>query len=241
MQGIIFDIEGKFAHFRKFYTNSSSLSYSIPPRTVLQGMLAAMFGLPRDSYYRKWNSDHLHIAVRKNGPTYSVTQTLNYIKAVSMGELRKPKEHTQIPFELIVAVKKVSYRLYVSFENEAETAELCERVRQERFVYPPVLGAAPFQADVTYVANAQFVKVEPEDFISVSTVLPVEIVKNIKVEEFALLKEKMPQDFGEDRKLLPARSYLLENQGLPLKVQLRPASCCYSVQYKENEEYITFL
>ncbi|KPA09783.1 CRISPR-associated protein Cas5 domain protein, partial [Candidatus Magnetomorum sp. HK-1] len=34
-----FRLNGRFAHFRKFYTNSSSLSYFVPPRTAIIGML----------------------------------------------------------------------------------------------------------------------------------------------------------------------------------------------------------
>ena len=49
MKIIVFDIKGKFAHFRKFYTNSSSLTYGIPPRTAICGILAAILGLERDS------------------------------------------------------------------------------------------------------------------------------------------------------------------------------------------------
>lgn len=67
MKIIIFELWGKFAHFRKFYTNSSSLSYSVPPRTTIEGIIAAILGYERDSYYEKFNPDNLYVAVRKVG------------------------------------------------------------------------------------------------------------------------------------------------------------------------------
>lgn len=241
MKGVIFDIEGKFAHFRKIYTNSSSLSYSVPPRTTIQGMIAAMFGLPRDSYYEQWSSQCLHIAVKKNSRTYNITQTVNYIKAVSIGELNQPKEHTQIPFEIVAGIDRVSYRVYVAFEEEATTMKLSERVREGMFAYPPTLGTAFFLADITYVADTEFIEKAALDFVPISTVIQTDMVKELKVEEFALLREKMPRDFARDRMLLPAYSYFVEGSGLPLQVKLHFHASCWLVQYNQQQEYIAFM
>ncbi len=38
-------MKGKRAHFRRFYTNSSALTYPVPPPTTLQGLLGAALGL----------------------------------------------------------------------------------------------------------------------------------------------------------------------------------------------------
>ncbi|MCB5267201.1 MAG: CRISPR-associated protein Cas5, partial [Candidatus Cloacimonetes bacterium] len=39
-------LSGNLAHFRKFYTNASSLSYTIPPRTAICGLVASILMLP---------------------------------------------------------------------------------------------------------------------------------------------------------------------------------------------------
>ena len=72
MRGVIFDIEGKFAHFRKIYTNSSSLSYLVPPRTTVQGIIAAMLGYERILLHQV---DRDVFIVEKNYPTYMMTHT----------------------------------------------------------------------------------------------------------------------------------------------------------------------
>ncbi len=112
MKVIVFDLYGKFAHFRKFYTNSSSLSYSIPPRTTIEGMIGALLGYDRDSYYEILGADKLKIAVKKMSKTRKIMQSLNYIKADSPGKLKFPKEHTQIPFEILVGDEIIKYRIY---------------------------------------------------------------------------------------------------------------------------------
>lgn len=243
MKGVIFDIEGKFAHFRKIYTNSSSLSYSVPPRTTLQGLIAAMLGYERDSYYTELNSEKLHLAVKKNGPTYNMTQTLNYIKAVSSGELVKPKEHTQIPFEVIGADPAVSYRVYASGEYFDGLEKLIERLRQGYFVFPPTLGTAFFLADVDYVAQVEFERLEPTGYVPAATVLDTDLIENIGVsgDQLSLIKEKMPRDFGDERTLLPAKAYLVESSGKPVPVILKKGVSCWRVNYDGREEYLTFM
>jgi CRISPR-associated protein Cas5h len=78
MDIIIFEISGKFAHFRKFYTNSSSLSYSVPSRTTVEGIIAAILGLERDTYYEKLSLDNCKIAIEKVNKTRKINQSLNY-------------------------------------------------------------------------------------------------------------------------------------------------------------------
>ena len=45
---IIFDIWGDYAHFKKPYTTTSPLTYSIPSRTALTGIIGAIMGIRKD-------------------------------------------------------------------------------------------------------------------------------------------------------------------------------------------------
>jgi CRISPR-associated protein Cas5h len=58
MEIISFDVGGKMAHFRKYYANNTALSYTVPPRTTLMGLLAAILGRGRDTYYKEMASDN---------------------------------------------------------------------------------------------------------------------------------------------------------------------------------------
>src|SRR5699024_8934235 len=124
MRIVIFELSGKFAHFRKFYTNSSSLSYSVPPRTTAEGIIAAILGYDRDSYYDLLNVDNLGIAVEKMNRTRKIMQSLNYIRATSPGDIISPKDHTQIPFELLTGDENVRYRFYVTHKEQTILEEI---------------------------------------------------------------------------------------------------------------------
>ncbi len=76
----IFDLLGPLAHFRQYYTNSSSLSYAFPPRTVLMGTVAAILGWERDSYHEELGLDEARFAVVVKVPVRRLIQTVNYVR-----------------------------------------------------------------------------------------------------------------------------------------------------------------
>lgn len=94
MDILSFELCGKVAHFRKFYSNASALSYTLPPRTTILGLLAGILELPRDSYYGEdtcHNLDSLLIGVRLNTSIRKAFQKLNYLKiGDSSGKITMP-------------------------------------------------------------------------------------------------------------------------------------------------------
>lgn len=75
------NLSGELAHFRKFYTNASSLTYTIPPRTVVCGLVASILMQHRDTYYDLLNSENLGVGI--SIPADSVFRrqffTMNYV------------------------------------------------------------------------------------------------------------------------------------------------------------------
>jgi len=240
VRGVIFDIEGKYAHFRKTYTNSSSLSYTVPPRTTIQGIIAAILGYERDSYYT-YMDESLHISVRKNTPTYKMTQTLNYLRIEKSSEFTKPTKHTQIPFEIIASSKNVSYRVYVGGDTFKDMDVLITRLKNTQYVFPPTLGTAFFLADIEFVSEVHFEKYVSETFTPISSVIKADAVEKIKLEEIALLKEKMPRSFGQNRTLKPLESYFIENSCKRITARLKDGFACWKVDYEGCEEFIVFM
>jgi len=240
VKGLVFDIESRFAHFRKVYTNSSSLSYTVPPRTTIHGIIAAVLGYERDSYYSHMDAN-LYVSVKKNNPTYKMTQTLNYIKAESASELIKPKNHTQVPFEVITSIPNVSYRIYAGGDSFSDMDILIERLKQERYVFPPTLGTAFFLADIKFVSEVWFEKHTSSDYTPISSVVIADAVNELKLEEMSLIKEKMPRAFGENRTLRAMESYYIEDNCRMITAKLKNSSPCWRTSYGENEEFIVFM
>ena len=51
MKCLVFDIKGDYGHFKKYYTTSSPLTFSIP-RTTVSGMIGALIGLDKEEYLK---------------------------------------------------------------------------------------------------------------------------------------------------------------------------------------------
>ncbi len=101
MRAVRFVIAGKLAHFRRFYTNSSSLSYPIPPPPTLRGLLGAALGLGPEYAERflKWR-----FSVRPLAPWRYLLQTVNHLMIKKGAATRNLAggEHTQVPLQLVV-------------------------------------------------------------------------------------------------------------------------------------------
>lgn len=238
MDFLVFDLKGKFAHFRKFYTNSSSLSYSVPPRTTLEGLIAAVLGYERDSYYEILNSEKLNIGLRKLSPTRKIVQSLNYIKATSASHVVKPKEHTQVPFEIVTSDDNLEYRAYVNHVDEGIMEELEDRLRNNRFYYVPYFGVASFNLSIEFKGRFHGSPKINEDFVEISSIVRRSLIKEGGLDvniEGILVKEKMPRDFLKDRIVKEIEDYIFEEGGRPLRVKLS------SNYYEINGERIVLM
>ena len=103
MDILSFHLMGKMAHFRKFYSNSSALSFYIPPRTTICGIIAGLLGLTRDSYYEEFSLSNCKIAIAIKSPIKKTMQKLNYLMIKSENDLNGSQEnHSQTSAELVI-------------------------------------------------------------------------------------------------------------------------------------------
>lgn len=232
MRFLVFDIKGKFAHFRKFYTNSSSLSYLAPPRTTIEGIIAAIIGLERDTYYDVLSADKLMVALQKMEKTYKVVQTLNYIKAETSAKLVRPAEHTQIPIEILTSHQNcVKFRVFAAYKGEEEIYErLKNNLKSGQSHFPIYLGCAPFLAMIEYIGEFEGKPTEEKE-VPISTLIDVEKIGLIRFSKgiysehdrskpLALVKDKMPYDFDSNRYAKQIRTYIHDENLQPIVVEL---------------------
>lgn len=243
MDILVFDLKGKFAHFRKFYTNSSSLSYSIPTRTVIEGIIGTVLGMERDSYYEILSKSMCNIAIRKLCSTYKIMQTVNYIKATSEKYLIEPKEHTQIPFEIVTSKYNLVYRIYINSDNINIMDKLQYSIKNKKFEYIPYLGSASFNCSLNFVASVQGKETDCNSWQEISSVINSDYICkegiDISKKNLFLVKEKMPSDFTADRIIREVNSYIYDENGQGIKVKLNCKAV--NVKYDNADENIVFM
>ncbi|ETR68462.1 MAG: CRISPR-associated protein Cas5, Hmari subtype [Candidatus Magnetoglobus multicellularis str. Araruama] len=156
-----FRIRGRFAHFRKFYTNSSSLSYYIPPRTAIIGMLGAILQYERDCYYDIFNEDdfRISVAVTSNVNIKKQMQCMNYLHNDSYKLLVKGKgadQHSQCRLELLMTdtLSPIDYTVYIGATNDASLKKLMDienKLRNDDLGLGVYLGQRQFKAEILHV------------------------------------------------------------------------------------------
>lgn len=228
---VVFELRGRMAHFRRIDTNSSSLTYLIPPRTTLIGITAAILGLERDSYYDLLGPDHSWVTVSLKTKVRTIMQTVNNLLVKSPSQLSGSGGHTQVPTEIVVAADNndwVTYRVFFAHEDGRLTDALVDRLRRSAPAFPISLGTGPM------VAKVRLIDVIPHSSVHalaagvpVSLVTPCLISDIEKIENAGdsysteVVKDLMPYSFGEHRTKGWNREFIYERQGLPIAVRLR--------------------
>ncbi len=119
---LVFDVRGDFAHFRKPETTSPAQTFGIPPRTTISGMVAAMLGLDRDSYYDTFGRETSRIAVQLKSPVRRHSFGINILTTEGSGSKTKgaqPGKYITGPRQQNVfeTLCDPVYRLYVSLDD----------------------------------------------------------------------------------------------------------------------------
>jgi len=109
---LCFELFGDYAQFRKFFANMSPLSFSIPPRTVLTGIIGAILGIDKNCNPEYFDYDNSFIALKLISPVKKTKIVCNYIKtSSSFSQVFNYKEHKPTNIEFL---KDVRYRVYFS-------------------------------------------------------------------------------------------------------------------------------
>lgn len=223
---VIFDLTGAQAMFRKFYTNSSSLSYPFPPRSTLAGTVAGLMGYERDTYAEDLGMDRCDIAVSVRVPVRRVMQRVNYLKTKGPGGFDGSEGPIQVPVEWVfpaLGESMLRYRVYVTHEDSNWIGQLDQILREGAWVYPPYLGMSECLAQVAHVATLEEWTLEHRDTVlPLSTVVPSRLLTGSPElrEGDQIVKERTPLALDANRKLSDIGDVLYNRSGSTVNVRL---------------------
>ncbi len=229
---LIFDIWGEFGHFKKFYTTSSPLTFSVPPPTAIYGILGAILGISKNDYLNHINGRTTKVAIQILKPIKKTRMTLNYIdtKTAINFHFIKKNGRTQIKTEFL---KNPAYRLFVNINNENLFNQLIKKVKNKENHYTVSLGVANLLANFSYVSleNAEPLAISDK----VDTAILSENIEEIEVKEGKkYFKEKLPIDMNPDREPLSYKDVVMELNGNSLEGRFK--NC-----YKVGDNTVSFL
>jgi len=159
-----FTVSGPFAHFRRIDATTEKPTYRVIPRTTVAGMLAAVLGEPRDSYYQTFSRSQSAMAISpacslktQSIPMLTLPTTSGDIKSaegISGKTVIDPKtiaeERKRRTFEYIV---DAAYRIDLVLNDDETFERLCEYLTTGKSVYTPALGKTECLASFSDVAR----------------------------------------------------------------------------------------
>lgn len=161
-----FTVSSDWGHFRRIDTTNDKLTYHVIPRTTVAGLIAAILGLPRDSYYGIFSPEASAIAIEPltplgtmQIPMLTVPTTSGDIvtaegtsgKTVVSPSVLETKRQRRT-FEYI---RNPAYRIHAVITDTDTRDDLADRLDVEgdtasvRAVYTPALGKSECLASIT--------------------------------------------------------------------------------------------
>lgn len=220
---LVFDIWGEYAHFRKYYTTTSPLSYSIPPRTAVTGFIGAILGLGKEVYLTHFTKKQAFITVGLLNPVKKVRISENLINTKDnyFIPVRKTghQPRTQIRFEFI---KDPKYRLYFYHTDEGLYAKTKNLLADHKSIYTPYLGISEHIANFEFIGEIKTQKSFSEDFVEVDSVIPEDPTNKIGFEtNLEYFSETMPIEMDFDRTVVEYKNIMFERNGHRIKAKLK--------------------
>ena len=231
---LIFDIWADYAHFRKYSTTVSPLTFSIPPRTAICGLISAIIGLGKDQYLEHFSKKQANIAIRIISPIKTTRISHNLIDTETASGMNLIKNRIQILFEY---VKDVKYRIYFRHENTELYNKTKEFLENHKSVYTPCLGLSENIANFCYIGERIYKEVIIDDFVKIDSVIPrpKDSLVDIDIEEEKEYDDElMPIVMNKDRIVEEYNNIYFERNGLPIIAKVNKF-------YEVGDERILFL
>jgi CRISPR-associated protein Cas5h len=248
---VVFRYRGRYGHFRRPYSNVSSLSYPFPPRTAIAGLLGAILGVRKEDVAKTFNKDNAQIAVELDAEVKTVTHVTNFrqdgpgdvnysIKRPKTDWKLKPLKNvpaqnvsTQIPMELL---RNPSYLIYANLNSSMD--ELISRIKTERYVYTPCMGISEFLVKIEYISVGMAEPLGQGEF-DVSTVVSKDdctlALDHLRPEKGHNIHELKVPHLGTAQRTFTYRRYLVDISSKPLPVRMNERV------YQYEDKIITFL
>ncbi|MCW3135153.1 MAG: type I-B CRISPR-associated protein Cas5b [Methanophagales archaeon] len=241
---LIFDVWGNYAHFRRFYTTTSPLSFPIPPRTALCGLISAIIGKEKEDneYLKYFTLEKASIGLRLLNPVKKVMigENLIHTKSAKGPGMNLITERTQISFEFL---KDQRYRIYFHHTDEDLYQKLKKNLISHKSVYTPCLGLSENIANFEFVGEFKVKSETTDEYVQINSVLPTGKIAEKKGINFNFEGEyfsiRVPIELNLDRVVTKYSDIFFERTGKPVEAKL--ISPYWSIDYNKdgtNENFV---
>lgn len=220
-QFVVFDVAGEFAHFRRPYAITSALTFPLPPRTALCGLVGAILGLPKNDCLTDFADSKAIFGIRLLETLQTANFSINLIDTKDNRTFRLKSENprTAMRYELI---REPRYR--VMFGHDELAPRLAESLSRGESVYTPCLGLAWliawFNGNPETIAGAE---VSTPATVSCNTLVRRgDVAGDVAWDDKGVYQRiRMPAEMQPDRLVTRYEEYIIETTGRAITAELR--------------------
>ena len=229
MKILVFNLFAPFGHFKVPYTTTSPLTFPVPPKTSLYGILGAILGIDKNNYIEKFNDMECNVAIRLLNPVRKIHISENLIntknvKMFARMNSKKSPPHTRIKLEFL---KDPAFRIYVTMKDLDVLNDIDKLLREHKSVYSLSLGISECIANYTYLGMFDFTHIKNNlKFIKIVSVLPADSISDTKdvlvVDPGSkYIRVRLPVKMNSDRELVEIKDFIVEANGYHIKARVK--------------------
>lgn len=227
MKLLVFDVWGDFAHFRKFFTTSSPLTFSFPPPPTIAGMLGAIYGADKakNEYLRLFMNENCKLAVQILQSIKKIRMGINHMETKGKNIYRPASTQnarTQIRTEFICSP---FFRIYFTHISNNIYQRLLGNFLEHRTHFTLSLGLSELLANFNFVGEIEYENLTSNDFVDIVT--PI-VSKNLVAPDSLILqqgkiyfKERMPIFMTPERMVTYYDDVIFEPSGKPITAKVK--------------------
>lgn len=213
---LVFELYGDYAQFRKFFTNMSPLSFSIPPRTVISGIIGAIVGIDKQVNPEVFNRDNSFIALQIINPVRKTKIAHNYLKTTSMTDFFDVKQHKPTNVEYI---KDARFRVYFAHADTTLYDKVKALLQSHQTIYTISLGISGCLANYDYLGEFELQEKQSQTYVSIASVIPSNSIAEIDfTTELNIQKANIPIAMKNDREVTCYDEVIYEVNGKAIPV-----------------------
>ncbi len=226
MKVVTFVWKAKYGHFLRAEANVNAITYPVPPRTAVLGLLGSIQGLEKDALAHEL-ADALvsvcgvppekfwhRVKLRKDPPT-----AIPWMVRKGQKGSNAPEKPALIRQEWLWRPK---FRIHVALPEQPDRfAGLLDRLQHRRWYYTPCMGLSELLAEVVF-ESCHVAELLPPGKYPVSGLCPEKMVRLCGGNGIAVHLLRMPHSVTEER-IFEHQGYYIERQGRPIPVETEAA------------------
>ena len=213
----------KYGHFLRAEANVNALSYPVPPRTAVLGLLGAILGLEKDALPEVLGNTQVAIGgALPQRFWHRVNLRKNFsILPLTVKQDQKGRPGADEEFKLILQewLWKPDFQIHLAMpDNPSLFAKLSDRVTNRRWHFSPCMGLSELSADVELIGKYEAKRL-PAGKVKIATIFPQSAGRVLNEgENLGIHLLRMPYQVDSER-IFSHQGYYLEHRGRSLTVE----------------------